>query len=425
VPEKYSWIIQVAVETINPEIVGTDWLDQWLHHVGPSLSNGESGYRSTGYRYDATTQPFIELSAVRGTQSVDTRLLVAPLADGLAVFLGGCDADPEQEACDAWIAASHEATTSLGSSGSTFEWTALLGPPTPGTMAAVPHLGESIRIGPALLNPQPEHVFELGASPTNPSLSTCTSAHWWPILAEGSHVGYSWNAASKKVAFDLHRVCSLLSVALDVCAVVREAPAPRQWGIRKAPPRLSWQKENDFLSAQAAHAASAPVQVFPVDLVSSWDEMTSRPWLAHAIGAYHEGLLTDSTHPSLALIAYVAAIESVANRLFTQSRCPTCNAQEQVAGRFRAALKLVLDESEAERLGGAYNPRSLTVHQGRLHGFETVPGSAGFGFHNPEHGFFVTVRQMRRAARELLLLALRRQLPSKEDFSPAAATLDE
>ena len=232
-------------------------------------------------------------------------------------------------------------------------------------------------------------------------------------------MGYAWPAASKKVAFDLYRVCSLLSVALDVCAVVRESPAPRPWGIRKAPPRLSWQKERDLPVASETPSA---VQVFPADLASAWNEMTRRPWLAHAVGSYHEGLLTDSPHPSLALVAYVAAIEAVANRLFTESRCPTCEAHENVAARFRAALRLVLDESEAERLGSIYNPRSLTVHQGRLHGSETVPGSFGFGFHNPEQGFLVKVLQLRRAARELLLLALRGQLPHKTPLPATRST---
>ncbi len=111
--ENYSWITQVAVETIDPEVVGLDWLDQWLHHVQLSLNDGGSGYGGTGYRRDLTTEPFIELCATKGNEPIDTRLLVAPLADGLAVFLGGCDADPDQEACDAWIVASHEATTSL------------------------------------------------------------------------------------------------------------------------------------------------------------------------------------------------------------------------------------------------------------------------------------------------------------------------
>jgi hypothetical protein len=336
--------------------------------------------------------------------------------DGLAVYLGGRDVSPDEALCEAWIAAANAATGSLGSAGRIFEWTALLGPPTPGVIGQFPPLAESVLIGQMTLTPQPDPVEEFGTSPT-PSLSSFTTSCWWPILAEGSDTAYAWTAATKKAGFALRRLCAFLSVVLDACVVTREAPAPREWGVRKAPRRPSWQRDDVGPESKFPEGSPpADQQMFPVEMVAVWDDLPKRPWLAHALEIYHEGLLTDFAHPSLALVAYTAAIEAIANHLFTASRCPTCNTHTLVAAKFRTTLRLVLTEEEADRLGQLYSPRSRTVHEGRLHGSEGMAGHFVFGYDNAELGFLAAVLRLRGAARDLLLLALRHELPARRDL---------
>ncbi len=402
----YSWVDQVAVESVDRAVVGKDWLDQWIHYAQRHLNESNSGYVAMSSGYDPTTAPFIELRAARGEKhlDVDTRLLVLRVNDGIEVYLGGRDAGPDAEACEAWIAAAKAATASLGSPEQTFEWTALLGPPAAGVAAYFPPLAESLVVGNITLTPQPDPVQETG-----------TNANWWwPILAEGAHTGYSWTAAMKKVAFDLRRLCGLLSVAFDAgCAVIREGPLPREWGPRKAPPRANRQTE-------VSEGPPPPHrQSFPADLVPAWGELERRPWLARALEIYHEGLLIDSAHPSLALVAYTAAIEAVGNPLFKVPKCPTCNTYTGVTAKFRATLRYVLADDEADRLGRLYSPRSNTVHRGWLHGPEgTGDNLLIFGWESQEIGFLSTVIQLRRAARDLLLAALRQELPPKRDLPP-------
>jgi hypothetical protein len=145
----------------------------------------------------------------------------------------------------------------------------------------------------------------------------------------------------------------------------------------------------------------------------AWRRLEKRPRLADAVVAHHEGLRAQVHHPSLALVAFIASVEAVANLLFKEERCPQCRGHLDVAARFRATLRMVMSDEEAIRLGAVYSPRSLTVHQGRLHGDETTPGVYGFSWgEDPVREFEYDVWAMRGVSRDLLRRAVRGELPS-------------
>jgi hypothetical protein len=116
----------------------------------------------------------------------------------------------------------------------------------------------------------------------------------------------------------------------------------------------------------------------------------------------------------MSLVAFISATEAVANRLFKEERCRTCEAQTGVAERFRQAVRLVLPDDEARAVGAAYNPRSRTVHAGRLHGHEPTPGRLFGGFSDPAADFeYEMVLGLRRASAALLYQALSGRLPTR------------
>jgi hypothetical protein len=163
--------------------------------------------------------------------------------------------------------------------------------------------------------------------PQLPSFSSAGSGVSWPILVEARHTGYSWAAALQKAAFDLHRLCALLSLVIGECLVVREAPAPVAHGVRRAPTRLWWQHlPEDFDSSTAPESRN--VKTIPNWVSAAFVYMNNRTQLGHAVAIHHEGLRAQLEHPSFALIAFIASIEAVANLLFREERCPECNAQE-------------------------------------------------------------------------------------------------
>lgn len=88
-----------------------------------------------------------------------------------------------------------------------------------------------------------------------------------------------------------------------------------------------------------------------------------------------------------------------------------------VGEAFRRTLQPFIDGTTAELLRPIYDACSKTVHQGRLHGRETVPGS-GFGplwWHGPEALFGGQVLwALRVATAKLLKWALTTDLPPRQ-----------
>ncbi len=411
---KSEWGEEGQLEILG--VVPVNWpeqADEWLSRLGDAFAEVE-GQVVRGSRVDAMTHGWLETSGATAEGPLDTRLLTSPVKGGLVVAVTASE-EIDPAAADAWWLAVRLATERLGGPGREFEWTALVGPPLErvGSMEAI--FGEAV-IGPFRVSCPEEMLRELAPRWGGP-LEAVSFLYSWPLRVEGRHTGYNWPAASTAASMGLYELCALLSIGADMCLVVREQPAPLESGVRHVPKNLWWQEPPNGWSEDPVEPQ---VKSLPDWLPAGWQRMRARPRLASAATVYHEGLRAFSNHPSLALVAFIAAVEALANLLFKEVRCQECKAPRHVADRFRATLRLVLPDEEADRLGMAYSPRSLTVHQGRLFGRETVSGAFGFALHDPIRAFdWYTVHTMGRASAALLRLALQHGLPSSRvPFDP-------
>jgi hypothetical protein len=405
-PWTYSWVRELGVESLVTESSG----DEWFHRLAECVL--AKGGQVTRRLKDATTGPFIEVNGtLHNGESTDTRLLVWPIDGGLALFAGGRDEPPDEEACSLWLDAARCATTRLGLEGEPQHWSALIGPPQPRVGGSEATLGETVAIGPFVLEPQHRPFRESWPSRPPSLLGRALNLSWF-IGVEGQHAGYNWPIAGRRAAFDIHRLCTLLSVAGVGPTVLREAPAPLEWGRRTVPETNPWEPMPGQLGDHPTPAIWTP----PSWLDDAWNRVQSMPWLAHALSAHHEGLRAQYEHPSLALVAFIGAIEAVSNRMWIVHRCEACGGHIGIAARFRATLRVVLPPDDADFLGRAYKPRSKTVHEGHLHGGEATAGVYSIGLFSPDSALtfeWGVVYRMGRASEALLMRAVSGGLPTK------------
>jgi hypothetical protein len=131
-------------------------------------------------------------------------------------------------------------------------------------------------------------------------------------------------------------------------------------------------------------------------------------------------MLVEAEHPSLALVCYVASIESLAPDVDKPEPCPKCKRGPGVAAkRFRAAIRSVLPPEAAAELSKAYGPRSRTVHAAQAFGYEQTFGLSPMSLFLSDNGLAFamgTVIAARQASRALLL----RELAPDDNDSGAA-----
>src|SRR5262249_38506334 len=145
-----------------------------------------------------------------------------------------------------------------------------------------------------------------------------------------------------------------------------------------------------------------------------------RAWLARTILTFSEGMSLAQDHPSLAGVAFIAAIEGIANRVMDGDMC-SCGQHKDVTAKVRATVGVGCSASEGGLVHDAYKVRSKLVHQGVLPGIEPARGG-----HEPfdpyavgEFGVFqrTLLPMMRNAARDLLQMALTDSLPAKRHLT--------
>jgi hypothetical protein len=239
-----------------------------------------------------------------------------------------------------------------------------------------------------------------------------------PIVVRSSSRGYDWRAAQPSAAEDLGMLVSLLSLIWDSVIDVLKPPMPLEWGQQRVPEHAPWLKV-DPAPESLPDLAELPEFEVPGWLGDAWVHMNRRARVKGAVTVYMEGVRTEERHPSLALVAYVAAVEAVSLMLFHEERCEACPNHINIGEKFHATLKLAVGEEAAEALRPVYGSRSKTVHTGRLHGYEISPGAFPFSsFLTPSEASFQwqILRGMKTAARKLLILAVRDQLPKRSHY---------
>lgn len=145
--------------------------------------------------------------------------------------------------------------------------------------------------------------------------------------------------------------------------------------------------------------------------------LAANPDLAGALNAVYEGMRLEQRHPSLAHLAFVAAVEGFGARFVSDAPCdcsPGCTHRTDVAQkRFRKALKTVMTNREVEQIWQiAYTLRSITGHTGTLFGSERTYGYSHYGSlcNTADDAVFdyVILGRLRIASRQVLAKALGR-----------------
>ncbi|PKW07433.1 hypothetical protein SAMN05428944_5500 [Streptomyces sp. 1222.5] len=228
----------------------------------------------------------------------------------------------------------------------------------------------------------------------------------WPIEVRGSTSCYTWLRDGEVTALArLRRLSALLSLTWDSPWTVREGPRDPAVSFSEADAPLqghSWRPIADEILRDSGRKISVPAWIIDAERI-----IIQIPRLAHALLMHQEGLMLRRDHPSMALVCFTAAVETLAQINKNPEKCGECGMVLSSRKRFEDAIRGVLDEEQATYLAKAYPQRSRTVHQGRLHGTEMQINSFGRMslFMEDEEMLFTagTVQSAQEASKRLLL----------------------
>lgn len=411
----YDWSADVGTLPVT----WTEQGDEWMHRLGEVLSASSMELSLGGYAFQDLPPPTVEVHLRRAGVPLDARLFLAsrpPETDAVLCGFG----EPPDELLQAITQAARAATERLGLTTQTFEWTAIIGPSPVGPRGLHRRLLAPARLGPLQLE-STNVVLEEYSKPPGVTLNQWTPAYSMPMRIRGTSTAYTWPAASRLAARDLRTLCGLLALAWQGPYEVREAAAQLAWGERQVPVRPGYYRE-DLTAGDALQWAGEPSEI-PVWYSDAWNLLERQSWLRQSLDIHTEALYATPEHPSLASVAYVAAIESIAKRLYKlPPPCPSCKISTGLTRSFREVLRLVLPDDEAVALAVAYKTRSKTVHEGRLSGGETMPGAFAHMFWSGDttHDFRMDMlRRLENASSALLRLALSGNLPTQRPLPPA------
>jgi len=245
----------------------------------------------------------------------------------------------------------------------------------------------------------------------------------WPLKVLGSVTTRALIEAESPVMAELHRLCSFLALTWDRVWSVREGPEIALDGPTLTPSGESLFEDRLGHLVSGEYGCARPMDI-PQWVEAAWGRLEAEVDLVRAMTAHLEGMRVEHDHPSLALIAYVAAIEALGNRRGL-TRCDKCNQVTGSTSRFSETLARVLPAKLSRQLA-YYSRRSNTAHSAEFHGFESLVGLRPTPFANTSdqaradfHWRHVPI--LRAASRELLLRALAQGAPRAPD--PATVAL--
>jgi hypothetical protein len=333
------------------------FLEEWLYHFhdGTSRIAGSTGFSVRSVYGEPGT---LELSphgvgirlriAVRSLQDLDFSLIGSPATTS--------------EEVGAMVALVERADALLHVADRDFDWAAIVGPDTSTHRDCHVRLGERCTVGPLQLEPAAKPYGEW----TRYSIGHQSTSLSFPFIVRGTSRSYATNAAMAQGAEALFRLCALLTVEWNVIEhvahwILREGPRSTAEPVRVAVPGS---EDTAFGGYGTPRVLGRP----------SWSD---RAWalvdgdrsLDRALLVFYEGERLRAKHPSFAMIAFIAALEHLGERI-----TGTLGADgKPVPSRekLRAGLRLVATEERARELASeGFSPRSATAHAGALYGDE-------------------------------------------------------
>jgi len=353
--------------------------------------------------------PHVEYSLTNAT--LTSRLLAIPTEKGIYVLVAG-PGEPTSDQVEPWADAAAAAQRELGTEHAPIEWSALIGPLGGGVHGDQPKaIEQEAQVGSLRLTPSGRAMTE-AASKGGALFPHIRISE--PVQVDGASRGYDWEHASVRALDELHVACGLLSIALDQYWTVRLAPVPNR-GALVVPSTVNLPDGGPGI-ASWWHLSKVGV---PAWVDAGFRRAQEDRRFRNRIAGINEAMAAEAEHPSLAAVAFVAVIETIGTLVVPGERCGTCGMQTGSGKAFRRALGLVMPADEAEQLGKTYGLRSRTAHEGQLHGDETRFGmfvGPSFWTRDPVIEFrWGQLRKLRSAARNLMMLDIRGELPPRDE----------
>lgn len=396
--------VQIFEESLN-----FDWTekgDEFLYHMWDAMMRKVPLDGYSYQQHDPTeAEPYFFFGYKPHSKIFTSEIAFFPGENGTLVLVGITDRRQIPDQVRPWAEAIVEAIQGLDCKAQTFDWWAAIGPV--GTQKrGARFVTNEIVIGNMRVQ-SAKSLYLDAVEGKVPNIRGYSLEASFPVVVQGVATGYDWSAAIEPHAVHLSVLCALLSVTLDVNWRVRQAPEP---GIFRDPTLPSARLDLDDHTNRITSWHNEKVAI-PAWCSDAWTRIVDDEVLATALHAYHTALALEEITPSYALLAYVGVIEGLGAKVEDLRRCDCCDQCTINIGagrRFREALRVVLPEDEVKRLTKAYERRSKTAHEGRLHGGEMIywsmPLSRIFAPQPASMDFrYRLVWEIRSASRKLLI----------------------
>lgn len=267
------------------------------------------------------------------------------------------------------------------STGYTLRWNALLGPlpcAEPAGLITTPNdnarrLDEPCVVGPLTVRPGERSFTEYRR------LDPMTLDGWvehrsWPVIVEGVQAAADEAAAVQEATRALHRLACVLALAWSEPWQVRTAPQDTH----RLPARVPYSDPMPPDWLPALHMPEPVDVALPGWVAGSWDALAADEVLAAALTSWHEGILLQSTHPCMALVAYVGCIEQMAGSIWARGQLDRRgSASELSGGRFKPVAALAATQEELDLFDEmkVFRLRSKSAHGAPIVGIEVSYGA--------------------------------------------------
>lgn len=305
-----------------------------------------------------------------------SRLWVLNDVSSLRLFVAGVGDVGTDGGIPCWQACVNGAVEAMGKR-SDVPWVAIVcESPQRMMVSAGQQLSRAVKFGDLAFAPLTHGVAEQATMNMSPIGLHISEFFHWPITVRGSTACFDWDTDGAPKAMErLRLIVALLTLEWDSYWQLREGPRDPEITFADFRSPLmgnSWQP-----LSEGSPFSGAPISI-PRWILDAERAAGNAVTLQRALLMHHEGMGLRREHPSMALVAFFAVIEAIAQITKKPTKCPECGSHTSSAERFRVAVSEVLPEQHAEVLHRAYGPkRSYTVHQARLHGTESQFG--GFG----------------------------------------------
>ena len=377
--------------------------NHWLELFSENLAQADIDIRLDFIERSSSQEGITIRLSLNGRSLAETgvRILVRDTSAEFRLFHPGTE---REEILSVITQAVSSATQHAGRSTKNFKWSAMI--------AQAPHakhhptrLVSTLHVEDLTIEPG-NTVFAEVVHPGRTFDSSYRIHLSQPLRVRGQTPASSWELASLKADHTMRRLCGLLALIWEIPYKVATSVVDCRYGDASSrSTRAGIQLADD----SADGSVSWEEHLIPEHADKAWRKLNSSVALQNAVDAYLEARYVQEQHQALALVAYISSIEAIANLLFERPK------DSGITKAFRAALRVVLSEAEAEKLDRVYSWRSTTVHQGRMHGAgaSSAPLLTDIFATDVFSNLASLLPQLRRAARTLLVRALLEQLPSK------------